>query len=303
MGDLMPQQKSKVSPKVSTLLRRHYPSARSILRARDDGTDRFGECVANWLQSAEKARRWLRAVENGYEDPDPVGRRMDQEFSAEAGRRNNALRQLQRDINRFPEHWALALASAISVLRKEGWTIKIDRIEQDLLDQGDTRRPSGAAAAAQSRRSTIRALPPSVGWLALLLAETEGGLQQSLRLRKAAYLHHVRRGALALPRPMKPCSRRLNEIATSLMFELAFTARLYTSGGTFVVQVGDLMPDFGDPCWEVVATFVNDALGRNYGRNDVETLLTRFLKRNPGVGWGYWQDPPPEFCSDRSADM
>jgi hypothetical protein len=102
---------------------------------------------------------------------------------------------------------------------------------------------------------------------------------------------------------MNPRAGRLNEVAMSLLFELVFIARVFTSGEDRLVQAGEPMPDIGSPCWELAAAFMNDALGTTYLRNDVETLLTRFLRRNPGVGWGIWFDPPGKYRSGRSHDM
>ena len=89
----------------------------------------------------------------------------------------------------------------------------------------------------------------------------------------------------------------------SLLFELVFVARLFTSKEDRLAQAGEPMPGIGDPCWELAAAFMSDALGTSYIRNDVVTLLTRFLRRNPGVGWGIWQDPPEEYRGGRSKDM
>jgi hypothetical protein len=281
----MRRKQSKQPRSVLALLRHQYPSAYAVLRSMDDHTHRFSECVWFWLQSAEKARSWHRALEDGYLNPDACARREDKLFGDGTQQRNKALRHLLGDMTKFLQYWSLGLSEALGATNAQGYTI---RIERDGI-------PIDHAPGAD-----ISVLATG---LVLLLAEAGKRLQHGFWRRREIYLHHVRRGALILPKPISPRSGRLNEVAMSLLFELVFTARLFTSGETRVVQAGEPMPDIGNPCWEVAAAFMNDALGTNYTRNDAETLLTRFLKRNPSVGWGVWLDPPEKYHSGPSHDM
>src|SRR5262245_12584460 len=111
--DLMEAQ-SKVSERIWSLLRRRYPSAYQVLRSMDDHTVHFSQFVWLCRQTAERARGWRRAVDDGYRDPDTLAREQDKHFREVAAQRNKALNQIQRDMRRFPQHWSLGLSRALT---------------------------------------------------------------------------------------------------------------------------------------------------------------------------------------------
>jgi hypothetical protein len=102
----------------------------------------------------------------------------------------------------------------------------------------------------------------------------------------AAWLHTISSANLILPSATR--NRRKPPIAMGLLFELVYYFRNFSAdiAEFWPHQVGETMPDHGDPHYELAALFVDAALGKSM--SSPGPSLRKYLREHPGVGLGEW---------------
>jgi hypothetical protein len=106
-------------------VRQRYPSGIRELEKVNNRSSRFWAYAWQCIESAEKARAWQRALEDGQVDPNEAARQLDVEYLKSVPRMAQAARQIANHIDRYPLKAAAALSRALLKLKEAGGAVPL----------------------------------------------------------------------------------------------------------------------------------------------------------------------------------
>jgi len=222
----------------------------------------FGACA--------DARFYQEHFEGRKRDPCIQRRVSDSKLRKELKTHVTCVRRLKSFIRKHRAHIGRALAAMHYV---EGVTIKVSQ-----------RRP----------------LPEL--WYSLFEAY-EKALQPQYLAPKVGLLTHLTRvGPLDLGHHPGERGASIKGAETGLLFQLALFFRRYTSGIESFdadllgrLEVGERMPDYGKPHWELCAELLGAALGATRARTaeDIGRRMNRLLQEHPQLSFVGWPQQRP----------
>jgi len=267
-------------------VRQRYPSGIKELEKVNNRSSRFWAYAWQCIESAEKARAWQRALEDGQVDPNEAARQLDVEYLRSVPRMAQAARQIANHIDLYPFKAAAALGRALLDLKEASGTVPL----LNRTSNEDEVNPFGYGPG------TV----PDV--IANILRNYAAALDEMPLAKVGPFIHRFQFGALKFDTPIDRRSARPGLTSTSLLFELALFGRHFTAGEPVRLMRGIRMPDAGRPIWPVVVALLGDALDEHLTEHDAQDRLAKLQKRNTGVSWAGWPDLPERYLDTPHPD-
>ena len=258
---------------------RRYPSFVNAVTKHNEFTHNFWIYFWSCIDSAEKARAWKFATENGILDPNERDRQRDTEYLKSLEAQISAARRLAKHIERFPDKAAWAFGAALLRLKEDLGSVPLLTL---------TSEPEGV-----NRFGYGPGTVPHV--MAAMLNYYAEQIEQEPLAKAGPFMHRFQLGPLLFEEAIDKRSARADPSITGLLFELTLFARRYTSQSNIILCSGTKMLRSGRPLSHVAVALIGDTFDVHLSEREAGDRLHQLLKRNPGVSWIGWPDPPERF--------